>query len=331
MVESLPSKQLIRVRFPAGAFKKMEENNQELKQKTNEKSEIEKFNFEKFYNKNYKILLAIPLIFLIICFIYLYNFQIKNGDIILKDITLTGGTSIQINSKVNVEDLKLKLEANFKEISIREIYDLTTGEQLAVIVETTAEINEIKLFLEDYLGFTLDESNSSIEFTGSSLSESFYNQLKVALLISFILMSIVVFVTFRTFIPSIAVIFAALGDIIMTMTVVNILGMKVSTAGIVAFLMLISYSVDTDILLTSRVLKKKEDSVNGRIYSALKTGLTMTLTSLVVVIIGYFVVSEFSKIFSQIFTILSIGLLFDIFNTWIFNAGIIKWYAEKNN
>ena len=304
----------------------------EIKQQpNNEKSEIEKFNFGKFYNKNYKILLTIPLIFLIICFIYLYNFQMQNGDIILKDITLTGGTSVQINSKVNLEELKSELEANFKEISIREIYDLTTGEQLAVVVETTAEINEITLFLENYLGFTLDESNSSIEFTGSSLSESFYKQLQIALLISFILMSIVVFVTFRTFIPSIAVIFAALGDIIMTLTVVNILGIKVSTAGIVAFLMLISYSVDTDILLTSRVLKKKEDSVNERIYSALKTGITMTLTSLIVVMIGYFVVSEFSKIFSQIFTILAIGLLFDIFNTWIFNAGIIKWYAEKNN
>jgi preprotein translocase subunit SecF len=105
--------------------------------------------------------------------------------------------------------------------------------------------------------------------------------------------------------------------------------MHLSTAGIVAFLMLIGYSVDTDILLTTRVFKRHEGSVNSRIFSSFKTGMTMTLTSLLVVSIGYFMTSGFSKVFNQIFTILIIGLLFDIINTWLFNAGIIKWYMER--
>ena len=142
-------------------------------------------------------------------------------------------------------------------------------------------------------------------------------------------MALVVFIIFKTFVPSIAVVFAALGDILMTLAIVNFLGMKLSTAGIVAFIMLIGYSVDTDILLTTRVIKQKEGEVNERIFGAFKTGLTMTLTSLVVVIIGFILTSEFSKVFNQIFMILIIGLLFDIMNTWIFNASIIKWYAEK--
>ena len=206
---------------------------------------------------------------------------------------------------------------------------MLTGKQLALVIETSADVEEIQPFLEKEMGFNLDEENSSIEFTGSSLSDSFYNQLRFALLISFILMALVVFIIFKTFVPSIAVVFAALGDILMTLAIVNFLGMKLSTAGIVAFIMLIGYSVDTDILLTTRVIKQKEGEVNERIFGAFKTGLTMTLTSLVVVIIGFILTSEFSKVFNQIFMILIIGLLFDIMNTWIFNASIIKWYAEK--
>ena len=115
----------------------------------------------------------------------------------------------------------------------------------------------------------------------------------------------------------------------MTLVMVNILGISMSTAGIVAFLMLIGYSVDTDILLTTRILKRHEGSLNTRIFKAFKTGLTMTLTSLIAVLFALVVVKSFSVVLSQIFTILAIGLGFDILNTWITNASILKWYMEK--
>jgi preprotein translocase subunit SecF len=51
----------------------------------------------------------------------------------------------------------------------------------------------------------------------------------------------------------------------MTLVVVNLLGMKLSSAGIVSFLMLIGYSVDTDIMLTTRLLKSGEGSLNQRL------------------------------------------------------------------
>ncbi|MEM3074992.1 MAG: MMPL family transporter [Candidatus Pacearchaeota archaeon] len=308
----------------------MENNSGEkIIEENKEKSSEKKFDFELFYNKYYKIFLFIPLIILLICAIYLYDFNNKHGDLILKDITLSGGTSIQINTNIEIKKLKQELESNFDEVIIRQISDITTGEQVAVIITTKSPVNEIKPFLENYLGFELNSENSTIEFTGSALSGSFYNQLKFALIISFLLMATIVFVIFRNFIPSIAVVFAALGDIIMTLTVINILEIRLSTAGIIAFLMLIGYSVDSDILLTTRVIKRSGGTINSRIYSSFKTGITMTLTSLLVVIVGLVITSSFSKVFSQIFTILSIGLIIDIFNTWFFNAGIIKWYFER--
>jgi len=93
--------------------------------------------------------------------------------------------------------------------------------------------------------------------------------------------------------------------------------------------MLIGYSVDTDILLTTRILKRTEGSLNKRIFGALKTGLTMTLTSFFAFLIALIVVSSFSAVLTQIFTILVIGLGFDILNTWITNVSILKWYYLK--
>ena len=284
---------------------------------------------KNWHDKYYKLLLLIPISLLVFSLIYMVVFYSSNQDFIYKDISLTGGTSATIYEKVEIDDLERFLSEKLEDFNIREIYDLITREQKAVIIETKASGDETKQILEEYLGHELNTENSSFEFTGSALSESFYKQLLIAILFAFIFMAIVVFIIFRTFIPSLAVILAVCADILMTLVFVNILGMKMSSAGIVAFLMLIGYSVDTDILLTTRILKRKEGELNQRIFGAFKTGLTMTLTSMLAVAFALIVVKSFSIVLSQIFTILIIGLSFDLLNTWITNVSILKWYMEK--
>jgi preprotein translocase subunit SecF len=331
----------------------------------------------KFHNKYYKHLLIIPAIILILSFAYMGIFYSNNHDFMHKDISLTGGTTITIYEKIDIDELKTHLSDKLESLSVREISDLITREQKAVIIETTSEKNQAKTFLEEYLGYELvDGENSSFEFTGSALSESFFSQLVLAIITAFLFMGWVVFILFgkklkiklltgfisvlpilslflfglsfnlvmifslialainfifyfKNSIPSLAIILSAFADIFMTLALFNLLGMKMSTAGIVAFLMLIGYSVDTDILLTNRVLKRHEDSLNKRLFSAFKTGITMTLTSLLAIIIALLVVSSFSAVLTKIFTVLVIGLSFDILNTWITNVSILKWYVKK--
>ncbi len=286
---------------------------------------------KNWHDKHYKTLLLIPLVLLIFSFVYLGIFYSQNHDFMHKDISLTGGTSVTIYDQINILELEQNLQDKLDEIAIREIYDLITNEQKAVVIETKSDIDTTKQALEEYLGYELNEENSSFEFTGSSLSEGFYKQLLIAILIAFIFMGIVVFIIFRTVVPSTAVILSAFANILMTLVVVNILGIKMSTAGIVAFLMLIGYSVDTDILLTTRILKRREGSLNERITGAMKTGLTMTLTSLFAFLLALFVVKSFSNVLAQILTVLCIGLGFDLINTWITNVSILKWYFKKKN
>ncbi|MFH1307805.1 MAG: hypothetical protein ABIH72_03050 [archaeon] len=284
---------------------------------------------KNWHDKHYKKLLILPAAVLIIALIYLFVFYQANGDIMKKDISLTGGTSITVQSETDILQLKADLSSQLPGLTVREISDLRTGKQLAFIVETSLDSAQSKSILEEYLGFELTEENSSTEFTGSTLSSSFYKQLRLAIIVSFILMSFVVFIIFRTFIPSIAVIFAAFSDIVISLAIVNLMGVNISSAGIVAFLMLIGYSVDSDILLTTRAIRSRDSTLNSRLLSAFKTGLTMTLTSLAAVLVSLFIVSQLSETLTQIFMIISIGLIIDIFVTYLGNLGIIKWYAEK--
>ncbi len=284
---------------------------------------------KQWYDRNYKLLLIIPVIILIFSVTYMVVFHHNHQDILYKDISLTGGTVLTINGKVNANDIENNLADKLEDLDTREIYDLVTGEQKAVVLETKSSADETKSLAEEYLGYELTEENSSIEFTSSIFSENFYKQLLIAILIAFVFMAIVVFVIFRTLVPSAAVIISAFADILMTLVLVNILGIKMSLAGIIAFLMLIGYSVDTDILLTTRLLKRSEGSVNERVFGAFKTGITMTLTSLIAMGVALVIVRSFSLVLTQIFTILVIGLGFDLLNTWITNVSIIKWYVEK--
>ena len=99
--------------------------------------------------------------------------------------------------------------------------------------------------------------------------------------------------------------------------------------GIAAFLMLLGYSVDTDVLLTTKVLKRRKEggTVSDRTVSAFKTGIIMTITSTTAAIIGLTFAE--SDIVKQIMLIITIGLIFDMIYTWMQNAGILRYYVEK--
>lgn len=137
-----------------------------------------------------------------------------------------------------------------------------------------------------------------------------------------------IYMYLRYSIPSTAVILAAISTIIFTIAIVDLMQMRISTAGIAAFLMLIGYSVDTDILLSTRVLKSSTGTVYERIVSTIKTGLTMTGATLIAAVIALLFAQ--SDVIKEIMTIVAIGIIGDVFFTWIQNAGILRIYLERH-
>lgn len=282
---------------------------------------------KSWYDKYYRILMLIPILIVIASLVYLGAFYSQHGDVMFKDSSLSGGTTITVTGDVDAAKLDT-LKKDFPDLVIRKLSDVRTGKSIASILESSASSETLKPAVEKTLGYNLTSDNSSIEFSGPTLSAGFYRQLVIALLIAFILMSVVILIMFRTVIPTIAVIFAAFSDIIIPLAIVDYFGIKLSAAGIAAFLMLIGYSVDTDILLTTRAIKIKEGFLNERIFKAFKTGIFMTSTAIAAVLPAFFIITGLPDSFRQIFLILALGLFSDIANTWLTNAGIIKWYAD---
>ena len=298
----------------------------EEKEKAVDTRRGERKGFLRFYDKQYKKLLFIPFIVLLLAIISIIIHTANTGDFINKGVSLKGGIviTVPVDQPVSVDELEAFLRARFPadDLDVRSIAEF--GEQKAVIVSSDNLENEKNLLeaIDEKIPGAKEEA--SIETTGPTLGEGFFKQTMIALVIAFVLMGLVVFAYFRM-----AAILSVFSDIIVTLAIVNLLGMKLSTAGIAAFLMLIGYSIDTDILLSTKVLKRKEGSVFDRILSAAKTGLTMNITTLVAVVVAMILAQ--SDTIRQIMIILLIGLLVDIMNTWIQNTGLLRFYLEHKS
>jgi preprotein translocase subunit SecF len=281
------------------------------------------------FDRHYMKLLILPIILFVIALsLFVYHIA-TTGEFINKGVGLSGGlvVTIPVTSPVDIAQLQNLLNTQIpgKDFDVRSATEL--GVQKSVIISTSdPSIEPLILDTAARLIPTAKDNHSS-ETTGSALGGSFFAETTKAMIFAFIFMALVVFFAFRSVAPSVMVVSCVIIDIIETIVTVNLLGIKVSTAGIAAFLMLIGYSVDTDILLTSRVLKTKEGTVFQRIIGAAKTGLMMTATALIAVIIA--LVMTQNETIREIMMILLIGLIYDILNTWLTNAALLRYYMER--
>lgn len=283
------------------------------------------------YEQHYKKLLLIPFLLLAFALLQISWQYSQTGDFVHKGISLKGGSTFTIDYQESITPtlLETALQQEFPEadISLRTI--TSTNKIIGYTLETNLQDKtEIEAFLK-VLGskVPLEEGKYSIEVIDSSLGASFFQQTAWALLIAFVLMATVVFFYFRMLVPSLSVILVAFSDIVTTLAVFNITGSKLSTGGVAAFLMLVGYSVDTEMLLNSKVLRQPQHTFMNQIYSAIGTGMTMTLTVLVAVFVALVFVNN--DIVKQIMLILFIGLVVDMINSWILNVGILRWHLEK--
>jgi len=173
-----------------------------------------------------------------------------------------------------------------------------------------------------------------VEFQKKEISQTLGQESQFAaaqiFIFGMILIVVIIFFSFRQFVPSAAIILAMVFDILAGLSGMALLNIPLSLTTIPALLMLVGYSVDTDIMLTTRLLKDKTGNARDRALSSMKTGLTMTGTTLAalsaMVIISYF--NQIEVIY-YIATILLFGLVGDVISTWLMNAPILIWFVER--
>jgi preprotein translocase subunit SecF len=272
----------------------------------------------------YRAFLIIPIAFLIASAgILAYGFT-QTGEWFTRSIELKGGTLISVTTPdpVDIQELEKSL-SKFGTTVVRELRSYS-GYGLSVEVEAGVDAGSV---LEELSGMGIDTEDYSIETIGPALGESFWIQAQYGIVIAFILMGIIVFFVFRTFVPSLAVMLAAVSDIIITLALMQVVGLELSLASFAALLMLIGYSIDTDILLTTRLIRVTDKPMGEKIGGAFKTGMTMTGTTLGVLVA--LLLTTTSSVLFQIASVLAIGLLVDIINTWLQNATLLRWHCER--
>lgn len=232
---------------------------------------------------------------------------------------------------LSVEKLTTALKLLNQTPASDDVTELITQAAQAINEESQRISTQVRDELSSAFNLPADTPFTTEEVAPTVGNEFLGNALQVALA-SIILLTIVIFIFFREVIPSLAIVEAALFDMLTAVALSTLFGFSFTLSTVAALLMLVGFSVDTDILLTTRLLKRKDKNVLARANDTLKTGLTVTATvmgaTLAMLIVSYF--AQITIIF-EISAVVLFGMIGDIIATWFTNAPILLWYWEKKH
>ncbi len=169
----------------------------------------------------------------------------------------------------------------------------------------------------------------SVQSVSPVLSTKFIEKAVSVVVFSAILSVVLVFFFFKQLIPGLAVLSGAIADVTIAMGGMALLHIPLTLNSFAALLMLIGFSLDTDILLTTRIVKRKGDPRDNA-FDAMKTGMTMSIMA-IVAFGTLFVLSQITHIstYYEISTVALVGLFADIFATWGINAVMVLSHVDK--
>ncbi len=237
-----------------------------------------------------------------------------------------GGTLIQVRgletapSVENIQLLASHLLGASVEVQLTE-YGGTFGVDIEADNRDLSDgvREELENALANTLGISADKVG--VYNMGSVLTEISKGQAKNAIIAASIAMAIIVFINFRRGVLVSSMLVSIGLDALDALGCMAIFGVPLSIASVAGFLMLIGYSVDTNVLLVTQVERGISGTPREQAASAMKTGLTMSITTLTVLIALNILTT--SPTIAELTYVLIFGVIFDIINTWFFNASVV--------
>ena len=277
--------------------------------------DVERLPYEDYTNRQ---LVALPLAVLAVALVIIALVFVLTGSPVSLGLEFTGGTEIRFTADASSNAVETAFEdggidvASLRSVGTDNSYILTTQETDTQALEAAAES----------VGADID----SIDSRSAAFGSETQNQALFGVLIAFAGMSVLVGLIFRTLVPSVAVVASAFSDLVIPIALMNVLNIELSLGAVAALLMIIGYSVDSDILLNNHVLRR-HGSFYESAYQAMRTGVSMTLTS-IAAMTTMFLVSWYLGIplLPDIALILVFGLSADLMNTYLMNMSLLRWY-----
>jgi len=284
--------------------------------------EVPDVDYTRYTNRQ---LVAVPLGLLAVALAVLAGWYVLTGAPVSLGIAFTGGTELQIAT----DDSPAEIRGSFEQRVPYEVQSVQRGGDSYVVTFQATENSEVEAITaaaED-AGYGVE----SVQSRSPRFSTDAQQQALFGLAVAFAGMSALVFVLFRTFVPSIAVVASAFSDIVIPLALMNVLGIELSLGTVAALLMLIGYSVDSDLLLNNHVLRRTGDFYEST-YRAMRTGVTMTLTSIAAMIVMTIVASPFVfgiPLLPEVGIVLVLGLTADLMNTYLLNVSLLRYYKYE--
>jgi len=279
--------------------------------------------YDRYTNRQ---LVAIPLVILLLAVLVVGANVLLIGAPAPLGIEFTGGTELTVDTSASSGEVQSAFDSQPESIQSVEgeddRYIVTFGPDAGSASELQQQAEGS---LEPSQGDDLIQGVNSFDAT---FAENTQQLALLGVVFAFIGMSVIAFALFRVFVPSVAIVISAFSDIMIPLAVMGLIGFELTLGTVAALLMLIGYSVDSDILLNNHVLRRGTGGdFYDDVYQAMKTGVTMTLTSLAAMATMAVVAFFFGiDLLVTIGAILVIGLIADLMNTYMMNVTLLRWY-----
>jgi len=277
--------------------------------------EVPEIDYDQYSNRQ---LAAVPLAVLLVAIAVLAGSFMLTGSPVALGIEFTGGSQLTVESSMSTAEIGNTFSP--EPVSIQGVggqantYVLTFDNEAG---DVTSLVNQA-----ESAGMTVLGSGE----TPATFGEESQRIALIGLAIAFVGMSLLAFALFRTFVPSLAIIVSAFSDIMIPLAVLSLLRVKLSLGTVAALLMLIGYSVDSDILLNNHILRRRGEFYEST-YAAMRTGVSMTLTSIAAMTVMAIMASFYNiDLMAQIGFVLVLGLTTDLMNTYMLNLSLLRWY-----
>jgi preprotein translocase subunit SecF len=277
--------------------------------------EFPEVDYEQYSNRQ---LIAVPVTILGAALLIIAGFYVFTGTPVALGLEFTGGTEIQVTT----DQSRAAMQAAFAQ-EIESFQPIAAQDNTYILTFQSEETTAIDRQAQAAFGA---ENVGSIVGRSASFGGAAQTQALAGIGVAFVGMSVLVFILFRTFVPSIAVVLSAFSDIAIPVALMNLFGIELTLGTVAALLMLIGYSVDSDLLLNNHVLRRRGGFYEST-YRAMRTGVTMTITSIAAMTVMTIVAFLFGiPLLPSIGLILVFGLTADLMNTYMLNVTLLRYY-----
>jgi preprotein translocase subunit SecF len=281
--------------------------------------DVEQVPYEDYTNRQ---LAVVPLAILAIALAIIAGSILIFGSPVPLGIEFTGGTTVQFTaedtSAGEIRDVLSQYETDaVRSIGVGSSYEVVTNAE---------DTEELENAIEAEYG---DDAIQSVQSRSAQFGQETQQEAFVGLIIAFVGMSVLVGLMFRSFVPSFAVVVSAFSDMMVPVALMRVLGIELTLGAVAALLMIIGYSVDSDILLNNHILRRRGGFYEST-YQAMRTGISMTLTSISAMVVMFAISWAFGiELMAQIALILVLGLGTDLLNTYMLNLSLLRWYRHE--